>query len=171
MPDNHTAYVSFGSNMGDRETNCRRGVEALSRTRGVAVMKRSPLYQTSPVDFLDQGWFVNGALKLKTALTPFELLRALKEIERFVGREKPLVRFGPRVLDMDIVLYGAEVVHSPELVIPHPRMHKRSFVLQPLCDIDADIIHPVFGKSIRYLLDHLHDDSQKVWSFPCSDSS
>ncbi len=171
MTDRHAAYISFGSNMGDREQNCLHGIDALSRTKDVDIKARSPLYQTSPVDFEDQDWFVNGALKLETTLTPLELLQALKGIERKAGREKAPVRFGPRILDMDIVLYGSQIVHSPELIIPHPRMHKRGFVLQPLCDIDPDIIHPVSGKSLRYLLDHLHDDTQKVRPFPCSDSS
>lgn len=171
MKNREVAYISFGSNMGDREKNCRLGIEMLACVSDVEVKARSKLYQTSPVDFQDQDWFVNGALKLETALPPLELLVILKNIERSAGREKAPVKFGPRILDMDIVLYGRHIVNSEELIIPHPRMHKRGFVLQPLCDIDPNIVHPLMQKSVRYLLDHLHDESQKVWAYPCSASS
>jgi len=122
----------------------------------------SAFYKTSPVDYSEQDWFVNAVVKIETALKPFELLDLLGSIEKAVGRVQNPIRFGPRVLDMDIILYADYVIETDRLIIPHPRMHKRRFVLQPICDIDATIKHPVLGQDVRILLDSLGDDKQKV---------
>ncbi len=152
------AYLSIGSNLGDRYANCIRGreqVDTLDHTRVVAV---SNFYRTEPVDFLDQAWFVNAALKIETGLDPFQLIEGLKQIEQCLGQGEKQVRFGPRIIDLDIVLFGERVVHTDRLVIPHPRMHKRCFVLKPLCDIAPRIVHPTWGKTMTQLLQLIEND-------------
>ncbi|WP_232364028.1 2-amino-4-hydroxy-6-hydroxymethyldihydropteridine diphosphokinase [Desulforapulum autotrophicum] len=146
------AYLSIGSNLGNRYDNCIRGrktVDTLDQTRVVAT---SPFYRTEPVGFLDQAWFVNGALKIETRLDPFELIDGLKKIELLLGQGEKEVRFGPRIIDLDIILYGERVVQTDRLILPHPRMHKRCFVLKPLCDIASGIVHPTMEKTMEQLL-------------------
>ncbi len=158
----HTAYISVGSNMGRRAENCRQGITALAETDGIEVVCQSKLFLTEPVDYEKQRWFVNVTVKINTRLVPQALLSVLKEIERRAGREDQGIRFGPRVVDLDILFYEDLVLTSEKLVIPHPRMHKRRFVLQPLCDIDPDVRHPVYKKNIRQLYDMLEDTTQQV---------
>ena len=161
-----TAYLSIGSNLGDKYANCLEGVDrvdALDLTRVVAV---SGFYRTEPVDFLDQAWFVNGALKIETGLEPLELIHRLKETERRLGQIEKEVRFGPRIIDLDIILYGNTVMDTGVLTIPHPRMHQRCFVLKPLCDIGADTVHPVLGETMEQLLKRIeHDHGQEVMAY------
>ena len=162
-----TAYISIGSNMGDRVLNCRRAITFLEESGSVRVLQQSLFYLTEPVDYLDQGWFINAAVQIETQLDPFQLLAALKMVEARVGRTSSSIRFGPRVLDMDIIFYGDRVMETPNLVVPHPRMHNRCFILTPLCDIDPDIVHPVFNKRVQDLLENLDDHNQKVVPYPC----
>ena len=115
-----------------------------------------------------QDWFVNIAVKIETTLDPFQLIKKLKKIEADSGRTSDGIRFGPRILDMDIIYYDELVYKSPELEIPHPRMHERCFVLKPLCDIDPEIVHPLLGKKINDLLDNLNNEEQKVIPYKCS---
>lgn len=157
-----TAYIGFGSNLGDTLGNIDRGIEALLAGGGVAVTARSPLYRTEPVGFADQDWFVNGAARIETALSPDALLQRLKEIEAAAGRRPGGVRNGPRELDLDILLYGDASFSRPDLTVPHPRMHERRFVLKPLCDIDPHIMHPVFRQSVGDLLAALDPDGPEV---------
>jgi 2-amino-4-hydroxy-6-hydroxymethyldihydropteridine diphosphokinase len=117
---------------------------------------------------MDQDWFVNIAVKIETTLDPFQLIKKLKKIETDSGRIADTIRFGPRILDMDIILYDDMVIDSKDLIIPHPRMHERCFVLKPLCDIDSEIIHPLSGKKIKALLDNLNNEGQKVIPYKCS---
>ena len=168
MPGNHnplnlhTAYISVGSNIGRKLDNCRKGITALTRCGRSRVIDNSLVYQTEPVDYKDQDWFVNYVVKIETALDPFSLLDTLKSIEGEAGRTRDAVRFGPRVLDLDIILYDAIVVDTPRLVIPHPRMHKRCFVLRPICDIDPSIIHPVFHRTMQSLLEDIDAKDQRI---------
>jgi len=156
------AFISVGANMGQRMANCRRGIDELLADGHSVLVATSAFYKTSPVDFLDQEWFVNAVVKIETTLEPFALLDLLGRIEKVVGRVRNPIRFGPRVLDMDIIFYADQVIDTDRLTIPHPRMHKRRFVLQPICDIDATILHPIFGQDMRTLLDRLGDDDQKI---------
>ena len=152
------AYLSIGSNLGEKYDNCTRAkkmVDGLDHTRVLAV---SSFYRTEPVDFLDQAWFLNGALRIETGLDPFTLMGHLKKIEGLMGQGKKDVRFGPRIVDLDIVLYGGEVINTDALVIPHPRMHKRCFVLKPLCDIASGVVHPTLGKNMEQLLQQIEND-------------
>ena len=159
----HIAYISIGSNMGRRRFNCREGIRAIEALPSTLVVDRSPLYKTQPVDFTDQEWFANAVVKAATGLEPHDLLDSLQVIQRGAGRVKDSVRFGPRLLDLDILLYDDRILHTPELEIPHPRMHKRRFVLQPICDINPDIIHPLLNISLKSLLNQLDDNEQVVF--------
>ena len=147
--EKHTAYISAGSNIGDKLLNCKNGLSAIE-VSGAAVIKAwSHFYKTSPVDYRDQDWFVNAAVKIETALDPSGLLKEMVAIQERAGRNFDTVRFGPRILDLDILLYDSAVINSPGLTIPHPRMHNRRFVLEPLCDIDPTIVHPVLKKNLK----------------------
>jgi 2-amino-4-hydroxy-6-hydroxymethyldihydropteridine diphosphokinase len=158
----HTAYICVGSNLGDKLENCRRGVEALVSGGEVRITGQSRIYKTEPVDFTEQDWFVNSVIRIETRLEPLELLDRLQAIQREAGRTADSVRFGPRVLDLDLLLYDRLVLDDPRLSLPHPRMHRRRFVLKPLCDIDPDMVHPVLGKAAATLLAELDEDSQQV---------
>ncbi|MEA3429075.1 MAG: 2-amino-4-hydroxy-6-hydroxymethyldihydropteridine diphosphokinase [Thermodesulfobacteriota bacterium] len=161
MNQRHIAYISVGSNIGNRLENCKNSIISLAESEISIVMAESPFYMTEPVDYIDQDWFINLVIKIETRLDPFELLDKLKLIQNNAGREHDAVRFGPRILDLDIFMYDDFVINSPELIIPHPRMHKRRFVLKPVCDIDPHIVHPVLKRDMQYLLDRL-DDGQIV---------
>ncbi len=158
-------YLSVGSNLGNRFENCRNGILMLLDNTGSLMLKRSPFYETEPVDYENQDWFVNAVLKIETGLPPPALLKELKRVEKNAGRNFEQVCFGPRILDLDILLYGNLVENTDQLIIPHPRMHKRRFVLKPLCDIAPEIVHPVFKKSMIRLLEQLEDCEQKIFPY------
>ena len=149
----HTAYIGVGSNMGDKLANCREGVRTLTAsTPDTRLSEISPYYKTEPMDFKEQDWFVNAVVKIETSLDPFGLLEMLKTIQKKAGRVKDIIRFGPRILDLDILFYDDRIIETAQLTIPHPRLHQRRFVLQPLCDISPGMVHPVMKKPIRTLL-------------------
>jgi 2-amino-4-hydroxy-6-hydroxymethyldihydropteridine diphosphokinase len=160
--DENTVFISVGANLGDKVANCRFGIARLTALAGVSACVTSPFYRTAPVDYLDQDWFVNAAVRLTTTIAPLDLLEHITVIQRAAGRVGDKIRFGPRRLDLDIIFYGQRVVQHPRLEIPHPRMHKRRFVLQPICDIDPKFVHPVRGQGIQTLLDQLDDDQQEI---------
>jgi 2-amino-4-hydroxy-6-hydroxymethyldihydropteridine diphosphokinase len=159
----HSVIISVGSNLGDKLANCQQGIDRLLASGKASLVNASRFYRTSPVDFLDQDWFVNAAVKIETALEPVELLDTLQSIQQQVGRLKGGIRFGPRILDLDIIFYDQLVMKTPLLEIPHPRMHKRRFVLQPICDIDPDIVHPLLNMPLKSLLNQLDDNEQAVF--------
>ena len=165
MAEPHTAYICVGSNLGDKLENCRRGVAELTRGGESRLMVESPIYRTEPVDYKDQDWFVNYVVKIATRLEPLALLDNLKSIEYHAGRTGDGVRFGPRVLDLDIIFYDQRVMDHSRLVIPHPRMHKRRFVLKPVCDIDPHISHPVLGRTVQSLLADLDETGQRITEY------
>ena len=150
--DKHTAYISIGSNMGNKVKNVEDILAALEGTEGVAISGASRLYRTEPVDYTDQDWFVNAVVRVETTLAPLELLDALGRLEAEAGRVRGEIRFGPRVIDLDILLFGETVMDTERLTLPHPRMHKRCFVLRPLCDIDPTVVHPVLKRAAEALL-------------------
>ena len=158
----HIVYISVGSNMGDRLQNCRQGITMLTRGAKSRAIAQSRVYTTEPVDYKNQDWFINMVVKLETALDPFELLDQIEKVQRAAGRKRDVIRFGPRVLDLDILLYDDRIIESEHLIVPHPRMHQRRFVLKPICDIDPTILHPVLHQSMQSLLDQLGEDEQKV---------
>jgi len=150
-------YMSLGSNVGDREKNLRAAIDELPHA-GVAVTRVSSFYETEPVDLREQPWFLNCVVEAETHFDAAMLLRALREIEKKMGSRK-LVAKGPRLIDMDILLYGAETIDTPELQVPHPRMHLRRFVLVPLAEVAAGVLHPSFKKNVKQLLKEAPDQS------------
>jgi 2-amino-4-hydroxy-6-hydroxymethyldihydropteridine diphosphokinase len=145
-----TIYLGLGSNLGDREGHLRAAIKKLSES-GVRVMRVSPVYETEPVDYTAQGWFLNQVVEAGTDMFPMQLLAQTSRIERGLGRVRTVAK-GPRTVDIDILLYGSSVVQSEKLVIPHPRMAERRFVLAPLADLAPELRHPVLGKTMRELL-------------------
>jgi 2-amino-4-hydroxy-6-hydroxymethyldihydropteridine diphosphokinase len=147
MPD---AFIGIGSNTGDKEENCREAIERLGKSCG-DIKKVSSVHITEPWGLRDQPHFVNMAVNLETGLDPGTLLRALKSIESDMGREETL-KWGPRCIDLDILVYDDVVMDTDSLTIPHPLLHKRKFALAPLGEIAPELVHPVKGKTIRELL-------------------
>jgi 2-amino-4-hydroxy-6-hydroxymethyldihydropteridine diphosphokinase len=146
------AYLSLGSNRGDRETHLRDAIARLE-TPG-HVVSVSSFYETEPVEFIDQAWFLNCAVALETAQTPEQVMAALLNIELQMGRQR-IQKKGPRIIDIDILLFGDLILGSPGLTIPHPAMQERRFVLEPLAEIAPQLQHPVLKKTIRELRDAL----------------
>jgi 2-amino-4-hydroxy-6-hydroxymethyldihydropteridine diphosphokinase len=147
-----TTYLSLGSNIGERAGNLRNAIEQMRALGQVTAV--SSFYETEPIEFTEQPWFLNCVVELETVLTPVELLGGILRIEEKMGRH-PLVKKGPRNIDLDILLYGDEIVDTVELTIPHPAMHERRFVLEPLAEIRPEAWHPVDRRSIGELLDAL----------------
>jgi len=139
-----TAFVGIGSNLGDRETNLRRAIELLDEEEGIEVAAVSEIRETEPVGPVAQGPFLNGAVKVETSLPPRELLECLLSVEELLGRVR-VERFGPRTIDLDLLLYGRDRLDEPGLTVPHPRLHERRFALEPLSDLDPALEIPELG--------------------------
>ena len=146
------AYLGLGSNLGDREQNLERSVGLLERV--AAPVAVSSVYETRPRGYVDQPDFLNLACRVETALSPEELLRAVQAIEVLIGRE-PTFRYGPRIIDVDILLYGDRILATDGLRVPHPRLHERAFALAPLAEIAPELVHPGLDLSVRELLERL----------------
>jgi 2-amino-4-hydroxy-6-hydroxymethyldihydropteridine diphosphokinase len=151
-------YLLLGSNIGNREAYLAKACELIGQQAG-AVIKTSKLYETAAWGKTDQAPFLNQAIAVQTGLAPPALLSALKEIERQTGRTQT-EKWGPRVIDIDILLYGRQVIQEPELQIPHPYLPVRRFALAPLAEIASKIVHPVLKKTIQALLDECPDESE-----------
>ena len=153
MRETITAYIGLGANLGDRAESLRKAVRALAERDGIRVKKRSAVFETEPIG-PPQPRFFNAAVEVETTLTPRELLIACQDIEASIGRLRPShgVRHGPRVIDLDILLYGDEVLAEPDLVVPHPDLHTRAFVLAPLLDVAGNLKHPALGRHVGELL-------------------
>ncbi len=146
------AYLSLGSNVGDRAAQLRSALARLETSGRVAAV--SSFYETEPMEFTQQPWFLNCAVALETTQTPQQLMTSILHIEQAMGRQR-LQKKGPRSIDIDILLFDDAVVNSSELTVPHPALHRRRFVLEPLAEIAPNALHPVLNKTIRELLDAL----------------
>jgi 2-amino-4-hydroxy-6-hydroxymethyldihydropteridine diphosphokinase len=170
-----TAFIGFGSNVGNRLDFCGRAVTLLNLLPHSEVTGVSPLYETEPVNDganPGEGWFLNGVVRIETDVTPRSLLSVCREIERSLGRDEDH-RKGPRTLDLDILFYGQQVIEEPDLIVPHPRLPQRRFVLAPMSDVDPEWSHPVLHRTIVELLADTTDQSavRRVDSPPWSQYS
>ncbi len=166
-------YIGIGSNMGTPAENCRQALEALSQTDGIKVIGVSSLYRTQPVipkmtdgrspdemrQLENQDWFVNAAVEIRTTLPARKILDVLLHIEESMGRKR-ILKGGSRIIDMDLLFYGQDVIEEAGLSVPHPEAHRRRFVLEPMCEIASYFIHPSFGVSMRGLKERLDDQNQ-----------
>lgn len=155
------AYISIGSNIGDRLDHLKGAIRALHLHDGIAVLSVSSIYETAPVGYTEQADFLNLATGIETELSAHELLAVCQEIERELGRVRD-IRWGPRTVDLDILLYNNENIEAEDLVVPHPRMHERAFVLIPLLEIAPTIGHPATGKLYSEEV-AVHDDGVVLW--------
>lgn len=157
----HEAYIGFGSNLGNRLNNCRNAIGALGELPFCSLLKTSSFYETSPVGLLEQPAFINGVVLLETAKDAHWLLRQMLNIEKSLGRI-PTLKWGPRSIDLDLLLFDDQIVNTPELYVPHPSLHERRFVLEPLSEVAPNFRHPSLKKSIADLLHDLQDGNQRV---------
>jgi len=159
----HTAYLSIGSNVGDKQKNLETAINCVKENQTIELEKVSSFYKTEPQNFTDQDWFVNAALKIQTQLSPEALLELLKALEKQLDIEGKPFRFGPRIIDLDIIYYDDRIVKTKTLEIPHPRLHERCFVLIPLCDVGATMVHPILKLTSDELLNKIEQqETQKV---------
>ena len=154
-----TAYLALGSNLGDRRANLDRALERLAAPE-LRVVRVSSTYETAPRDVLHQPWFLNQVAEAETTLFPRRLLARAQKIERELGRKRGQPR-GPRVIDIDILLFGEAIISTPDLEVPHPRMLERRFVLEPLAELAPDLRHPATGRTMRESLARVADQVVK----------
>lgn len=149
-------YIGIGSNLGDALQNCKDAIGNLSRINEIQLTGWSSFYKSEPVGIEEQDWFVNAVVEIKTTLAASDLLYVLQSIEKAMGRKKE-TKGGPRIIDLDLLFYGQDVIAEDDLRVPHPEIHKRRFVLEPLHEIASYFIHPAFGVSVRGLKERLSD--------------
>src|SRR4030042_5087718 len=152
----HIAFIGIGSNMGDKVRRCEEAISEILKVDRHTLLAKSSFFKTQPMGYTLQDWFVNGVIKIETELEALDLLHSLKTIERTMGRAKTF-RWGPRAIDLDILLFDATNIEIPELQIPHPRLHERQFVLVPLAEIDPNLLHPVLKKTVQGLFEDLKE--------------
>jgi 2-amino-4-hydroxy-6-hydroxymethyldihydropteridine diphosphokinase len=157
----HHAYIGFGSNLGNRLNNCRNAIGALAALPPCTLLKTSSFYETSPVGLVEQPAFINGVVLLETAEDAHWLLRQMVEIEKTFGRIRTL-KWGPRSIDLDLLFFDDQIINTPELSVPHPLLHERRFVLEPLNEVAPNFRHPCLGKSVADLRHDLNDGDQRV---------
>lgn len=164
------AYIGLGSNVGDRLSNCRRAIEAIASVRENRILRCSPFYETEPVGEKDQDWFVNGVVEIETSFSPHRLMDFLMAIEKGMGRIRDR-RWGPRIIDLDILFYGQSVIEEDGLIIPHPRLAERLFVLAPLSDITPQFRHPVLNQTIAALREKVEGKEKVICLSPFKGSA
>ena len=164
MGSMETAYIGIGSNIGRKIDHCKRAISLMGRLEGCSVRVQSPFYRTEPVGVEGQDSYVNGVVCVDTDLSAGTLLKRLLEIEADMGRVRRK-KWDARVIDLDILLFGSRIIQKPDLIVPHPLMHLRRFVLTPLLQIAPDLIHPVLRKSMQELAGSLSGDGQVVETY------
>lgn len=157
-----TVYIGIGSNLGDPYENCIRAVEAIRENPLCEIVAVSPFYRTEPVGIDGGGWFINAVLCINTSLSPAEIIGTLLEIEKEMGRTRSGEKWESRIIDLDVLLIGSEIINDKNLTVPHPHMHTRRFVMAPMTDIAPDFVHPVLGKSMADLLDEIPAVDQEI---------
>jgi 2-amino-4-hydroxy-6-hydroxymethyldihydropteridine diphosphokinase len=150
-------YIGIGSNLGDPLQNCQDAIANVSLIKEIKLTGASSFYNSEPVGIENQNWFVNTVVEIKTTLAALDLLHVLQDIEKAMGRRGE-IKGGPRIIDLDLLFYGYDVIKEDALTVPHPEIHKRRFVLEPLSEIASYFIHPAFGVSVRGLKDRLSDN-------------
>ena len=151
-------YIGVGSNLGDALHNCKDAIGNLSRKNEIQLTGCSSFYKTEPVGLENQNWFVNAVVEIKTILSARDLLNILQSIEKAMGRTREM-KGEPRIIDLDLLFRGQDIINEVDLIVPHPELHKRCFVLEPLNEIASYFIHPAFGISVRGLKDRLNDSN------------
>ena len=153
----HTVYIGIGSNVGDREKNIREAVGKVDAPEDTRLVEVSKIYETEPVGYLDQNRFLNAVCKIQTLASPENLVSRLQEIEKLLKRERN-IRWGPRTIDLDVLFYDDLVTDNEKIIIPHPRLHERLFVLKPLCDISPYLVHPILKERCYKIMESLESD-------------
>jgi 2-amino-4-hydroxy-6-hydroxymethyldihydropteridine diphosphokinase len=153
----HIAYIGIGSNLGDKLHHCEKAISEILKIDHHKLLAKSSLFKTQPIGCTSQDWFVNGVIKIETDLDALELFRTLKALESQLGRTETF-RWGPRIIDLDILFFDDVEIHTEELQIPHPQIQNRQFVLIPLIEIDRNFIHPVLKTTIQELLNNFKED-------------
>lgn len=150
------AFIGIGSNVGDKIKNCRQAIAEISQLRQNRLISQSSLYKTEPIGYTQQDWFINCVIEIETTFTAYELFHVLEDIEISMGRKRTF-KWGPRIIDLDILFFNDETIQCEGLTVPHPEVQRRAFVLAPLCEIAADYTHPLLKKSISQLMAQLGD--------------
>ena len=151
-----TAYIGIGSNLGTPEKNCTKAIEKISSAKDIKIISKASFYQTEPIGGVQQGWFVNSAIEIETDLSPENLLSVLLNLELVMGRTRK-EKWGPRLSDLDLLFYGNLVLENKDIILPHPEIQNRKFVLIPMSEIAENLIHPILKKTIKTLLQKSSD--------------
>ncbi len=160
--DKVRGYLGIGSNIGDRLTYIERAIQLIGHLERTEVKAVAPVFETKPHGYLEQDDFLNTVVAIDTEQSPLELLRQLQAIEQALGRERT-IHWGPRTVDIDILFYGQQIIQTEELVVPHPRLHERDFVIVPMCHLDCQFVHPTLGETIDSLRTKLTCNTAKEW--------
>jgi len=153
-----TAYIGIGSNLGTPKKNCTKAIEKISSAKDIKIISKASFYQTEPIGGVQQGWFVNSAIEIETDLSPENLLSVLLNLELAMGRTRK-EKWGPRLIDLDLLFYGNLVLENKSLTLPHPEIQNRKFVLTPMSEIAENLIHPTLKKTIKTLLQESSDNT------------
>ena len=157
----HQAFIAIGSNLGDRQTYYQQALERIAALPDTHIVRQSSQYETEPLGEAST-WYLNGVIEIQTAFSAEPLLHHIQAIENALGRVRSAKRWTPRTMDLDILFFDAQIVETPELDIPHPELHNRRFVLEPLCEIAPDFLHPRLQRTVSEMLAQLHDEKRVI---------
>ena len=163
--ESEVVYLGLGSNLGDKVSQCRLALTEIAASNHNHIKAVSSLYKTEPIGYHNQDWFINCVAEVTTTLSPHPLQEFLQGIEKLMGRKRT-VKMGPRIIDLDILLYGSEVIKEADLIIPHPHLHERRFVLVPLAELAPDLFHPILKKTVTELLKEREEGGVELYAPP-----